>query len=137
MSLRYAVIHPITGWGLDSFRNGTGEPGGEKHVYAMQTHAQIVSGRPKELHLAIWDNPHNLYISLFYEWGVFGLIFLGGYIRFLALRFKNAIKTPNLLALTGFIIVFFVTSLAYFPIFLARMAIFIVPCFALFEIESG
>ena len=125
--LRDCTRHPIAGWGLDSFRNFTKN----KHI----NYANSITRTGDIVHVVQWDNPHNLPISLFFEWGILGLILLGGYIRSCFIRFRNAVKSPNTLALTGFLLVFFIVSLAQFPIFLGRFAIFIIPMFALWEVE--
>lgn len=122
-------LHPVIGWGMDSFRNFTAQ---KQHLFVMGEQEQAALGIIKQL----WDNPHNLYISLWYEFGIVSLILLGGYIRQVCLWFKDSEKTRNLLALTTIILIFFVSSIGQFPIFLARMAVIIIPCFALFEVEA-
>lgn len=123
-----AKHHPLKGWGLDSFRNFTEE---KFFVYAMN--GKRVNGA---IHLDKWDNPHNLLISLFYEFGILSIIFLGGYIRHLVLWFKNAFKQPNTIALAGLIIGFFIMSMGHFPAFLARLAVIWIPSFAILEIQT-
>ena len=129
--LKDAKKHPITGWGLDSFRNITDT---KKHIYAMNYSERVVDGQKRQ-HFDYWDNPHNLYVSLAFEWGIIAFILLIGYLRQCGLWFIRAIKEPNTLALAGFLLVFFLLSFAQFPIFLARLACFIVPIFALWEIQ--
>ena len=116
--------HPIKGWGMDSFRKITEL---KHHIY---TDNPNITHKP-----SLWDNPHNLYISLLFEFGFISLILLGGYIRQLVLWFKNSLKEPNTIALAGFILAFFVVSMGSFPIFLARMCVLIIPVFALYEIS--
>lgn len=121
------IVHPITGWGLDSFRNITDR---KKHIYAMNfTQMKTQKG----VHFDYFDNPHNLYISLMYEWGVVGLIILIGLLRRWGLLYAKAIKEPNTIALSGFILVTLIVSIAQFPMFLSRMVVFIIPCIALYE----
>ena len=122
MALHDCIKHPIIGSGLDSFRNVTPE---KDFIYVMGADSQ---GQHN-----IWDNPHCLYISLFYEFGIVGLLILLGYLRQIGLRFKHAIKEPNTLGLAGFLLVFLIISGGYFPIFLARQACIILPIFALLE----
>jgi len=125
--LHDCVIHPWQGWGLDSFRHMTAQ---KEHLYAMNAQKTSVG-----MYVNIWDNPHNIYISLFFEWGIIGLLLLGGYLRDMAIKFKNRMKDSQTLALTGFMIVFFIVSVAQFPMFLARTACFLIPAFALWECQ--
>lgn len=115
-------VHPIKGWGMDSFRKFTSA---KMHIYMSN------AGCGSQ-----WDNPHNLYISLLYEFGFLSLILLGGYIRQLIIWFRNAMKEPNTLALAGFILGFFIVSLGNFPIFVARLAIIIIIVLGLYEVQT-
>src|SRR3990167_4665742 len=83
-----------------------------------------------------WDNPHNLYISILYEFGLPGLFIFCGYNRQIFMRYKNSVKNLNTIGLMGFVIAFFGISLGHFPIFLARCAAFIIPMFALLEVST-
>jgi len=131
------MIHPITGWGLDSFRNITKI---KDFKYMEQVlkypYYKADDGRfyYNITHIAWWDNPHNLYVSLFYEWGGVGLFIFIGYLRWHALRFKRSIKELNVIGIAGFIIVFLGVSIGHFPAFLSRCMIFTVPMFAMMEI---
>ena len=118
-----AYNHPVIGWGMDTFRNFNSK---KPFIY--------VNG-PDNSALSKWDNPHNLLISLVYEFGFVSLFFLIGYIRHIAVMFKSATKTPNAIGFTGFFIAFLVVSMANFPIFLCRLAVLIIPCLALMEVE--
>jgi len=82
-----------------------------------------------------WDNPHNLVISLLFEFGLFGLVFLIGYLRQLSIWFRRAVKEPNTIALAGFLIGVLIISMGHFPLFLARIVVFVIPCAALLEIN--
>ena len=126
--LEDTVIHPVTGWGMDSFRNITAQ---KKHLYVMNP-TQTPKGN---MYIDFLDNPHNLYISLMFEWGVLALIILGGLLRQYGLWFHKAIKAPNTIALAGFMIVALVVSFAQFPMFLSRIAVLIVMGAALFEVQ--
>lgn len=138
-SLKDCVIHPITGWGLDSYRNFTPTKP-FRYMQARQTWAtgteivfkNKVYQSPERIFY--WDNPHSLYISLVYEFGIVGLIIFIGYLRGLFLGFRYAPKHGNIIGLLGFILVFLGVSIAHFPIFLARVAVLIVPAFAMFEV---
>ena len=125
--LNDSLVRPFTGWGLDSFRHITKE---KKQIYV--TNARLEG---KELQVSKWDNPHNLIVSLMFEWGGIAIFLLIGFLRQYVLWFKNAIKTPVAVGLAGFILVTFIVSMAQFPMWLARSAVLIIPVFALFEIE--
>jgi len=131
------IIHPITGWGLDSFANVTPNKDFRyaKEIKNMKHHKDVHGRVHWNLtNISWWDNPHNLIISLFYEFGVVGVVLFIGLMRQYSLRFFKSLKEPNVLALGGFILVFLGVSIGHFPIFLGRMAVFIIPAFALFEI---
>jgi len=129
--LRKATVRPITGWGLDSFRNITKTKTFNFATKVNKTWSKNV------LHQNVhkWDNPHNLYVSLFFEWGVFGLVFLFGYVYSLFRMFRYSMKSDQTLALGAFCAIVLLISLAHFPMFLARTACFIIPGFALFELS--
>lgn len=130
LMLHDTMVHPVKGWGLDSFRKMTD---GKQHVYAKNI--QRDSGG-KILEFGSWDNPHNLLISLAFEWGFMGWFLLIGFLRFLGLRFYKSIKSSNTLGLAGFIIVLFIVSMGHFPLFLARFCVFVIPAVALFDIST-
>jgi len=138
--LRDCMLHPITGWGLDSFRNTTSYKDfkyqAQKEVFVNldEFHRDVKVN--KVTYIQYWDNPHNLYVSLFFEFGLIGLFLLIAYFRQCTIRLKNAIKYPNTIALAGFLLVFLGVSIGHFPIFLARFAVIIVPCIALFEVST-
>jgi len=129
VALKDAIVHPVVGWGLDSFRQVTEW---KKHIYAMDViqHAEYLSA-------AHWDNPHSLPVSIAFEWGAIGVAILVGFVRDIIVRFRTVQKTDDVLALFGFIVVILLVSLAQFPMFLARTACFIIPLFALYEIETA
>jgi len=120
--------HPVVGWGLDSFRNVL-----QNKPFTYNMGINVVGNK---IVTNLWDNPHNLYVSIAYEFGFVGLIILGGYIRQICLWFKDATKDSETLALFGFIMAFFIISIGQFPLFLARMAIFLIPMAALYEIKT-
>jgi len=138
--MRDVMIHPVTGWGLDSFANVTPNKDFryQQQVLKFPYHRDQKSGKLYQniTQITWWDNPHNLYISLFYEFGIIGLFIFCGYIRQNFMRFKYAVKTCNVIGLIGFILTFLGISFGHFPIFLARMAVFIIPAFALYEIAT-
>jgi len=115
--------HPLMGWGMDSFRRYT------------ETKPFVYVQGPQDSALSRWDNPHNIILSLLFEFGIISIFLLGGYTRQLSLSFNKTAKEPNTIALAGFLMAFFLVSLAHYPIFLARMVPIIIPCFALFELQ--
>ncbi len=123
-----AAKHPISGCGLDSFRNETKN----KPYKYMESHS--VSG--KDINIEIWDNPHNLYISLFLEFSLVGLFIFCGYIRGLTFKFLRAIKSNQVIGLTGFVLVFLGISFGHFPLYLARFFPILIPVFSLLEIST-
>lgn len=138
--LKYCMVHPVTGWGLDSYRN-TSKHKDFKFLdneldFIIFTDEMTKRRYEDVKFLRYWDNPHNLYISLFFEFGIVGLFLLLGYLRQNIIRFKNAVKMPNVIGLAGFIIVLLGVSVGHFPMFLARFTIFIIPLVALFEVST-
>ena len=125
--LRDAVQRPIVGYGLDSFRRFT-------EIKKRQYCSEILATE-NGIYMDVWDNAHNLFIQIFFEFGFIGLFLLGGWVRDAINRFNRSVKTGNALGLAGFIVAFFVASMAHFPMYLACMACFIIPMFALFENE--
>ncbi len=125
LTLQDANCHPLKGWGMDSFRKVTTL---KKQTYHMECNPG---------NNALWDNPHNIFVSLFFEFGIIPILLLGGYFRENIIKFKQAIKEPNTIALVGFVLGFFLVSMGNFPMWLARTAILIIPCFALMEISLG
>ncbi len=136
--LRDAMIHPITGWGLDSFSNITPQ---KDFRYSNQVIKYPFHQTPDGIiHTNItfiqwWGNPHNIVLSLFFEFGVIGLILFGGYIRQGVVRFMGSIKDSNTIGLAGFMIVLLGVSMGHFPLWLARCAIFVIPMVAMYEIS--
>ena len=119
MALSDAKCHPIKGFGMDSFRKITSS----KNFDYQQG----------EVNPSLWDNPHNLLVSLFFEFGFLVFLILGGYIRHLILLFNRSLNT---IALAGFIVCFFVVSMGSFLAFLCRTMVIIIPMFALYEISA-
>lgn len=133
--LKDNMVHPITGWGLDSFRNFTSYKDFKYRApEGVYKHPELDEGT-EIIYIEWWDNPHNLYISLWYEFGIIGLILFFGYLRQCVMWFKNAIKYPDVIGLAGFILVFLGISVGHFPIFLAKFTAIIIPAFALYEIS--
>lgn len=158
-ALRDGLKHPITGWGLDSFANITSYKNFKysnvainfnpkdmrdlRGIYEskdamLEARDSIEKYANKRIqYFEWWGNPHNLYISLGFEFGIIGLIIFGGYMRDTILRFKKCIKDSNTLALAGLILVFLGVSFGHFPIFLARFSIIVIGGFSLFEVATS
>ncbi len=130
IALSDSMKHPITGYGLDSFRNVT-----KNKQFVYMDNPELTD--KNKLIVTQWDNPHNLVVSFIYEWGYVGLILAGLYLLSLANKLRFAIKTPNLIGLSGAILAFLIISLFHFPLFLARTIVIIIPCFALMELETS
>lgn len=126
--LQDTIVHPIIGWGMDSFRTITEQ---KNHIYAMNP-TKTLDGIT---HFDIWDNPHNLWISIAFEWGYVGVFLLIGYLRQTSLWFSRAIKDSETLALFGFMLIVLVVSLAQFPMWLARVAVIIIIFSGLYEVK--
>ena len=124
-----AAKHPISGSGLDSFRNITKN---KPYKYMERKLEQ-----KKRIWVEVWDNPHNLYISLFLEFSLVGLLIFGGYLRGLGVKYLRAIKSREVVGLTAFILVFLGISLAHFPLFLASFTPILIPAFGLTEVAYG
>ena len=80
---------------------------GETHIFTK--------GRMDE-----WDNPHNMYVNVIFQYGIIGLILMVGLLTQMYLRFKTAIKSKELIVITSCFLVYLVTGLTHFPIDLAR-----------------
>ena len=130
MTLHDATQHPLIGWGLDSYRNISKQ---KNFIYVQPGGGKTPDGKMK---VDQWDNPHNIIISLFYEWGLLGVVCLFGLMRKYALQWQRTVKTANLQGLGLFLITLFIISMAQFPLWLARTACFIIPLTALYEVEA-
>lgn len=130
VSLRDAFDHPIAGWGLDSFRNINPV---KNFMYFENAQTNQVSRamyedgkfnlspefiKPGQI-ADPWDNPHNLFVSLMFEFGLFGIVILTLLVIDIFKRFNAYV--PEQLALLGFMIVLLVLSIGQFPFFLTRI----------------
>lgn len=71
----------------------------------------------------IWDNPHNEYLQMLFEYGWPGLILLLLMIWSILRSYLSAINPESTVLFCG-LLVFFVSALAHFPCHLARTGIF-------------
>ena len=69
-----------------------------------------------------WDNPHNEFIQILFEYGLVGIIILGGFLREIYLRFRMSEKSTEVVVLASIILVFLVASITQFPFHLTRLA---------------
>lgn len=145
-AIKYSFERPL-GWGPDSYRNytkqkdflffsnesyrhvlvkRTGEDSGKMKYYDMDNGKMWqLNHEPmknKNMTLSFWDNPHNEYVQLFFEYGFAGLIILIGLLREMYYRFKFSSKSKELVILTSCLLVFFVSGIGHFPMHLARIA---------------
>lgn len=73
--------------------------------------------------LSMWDNPHNEYIQMFFEYGFAGLFLLIGLMHEMWYRFKfyPGRKDKELIVLSSCLIVYFISGLTQFPLHMARL----------------
>lgn len=69
----------------------------------------------------LWDNPHNLLVTILFEYGLVGILLLVGFIRELYLRFRFSLQTEELVLVTSILLVYATASLTHFPLHLARL----------------
>lgn len=142
LSTRHAFAHPVMGWGLDSFRNvgkfkpfiyiknpRSGEsmalPYGNLVTYQETGQMPSFDGFFKEGDKGFdpWDNPHNEFISLFYEFGLIGVFII-------ALLWINIFKRfqihEELIPFMGFFIGVLIISTGQFPFHVVRLGLLII-----------
>lgn len=145
--LHDCFISPITGYGLDSFRFGkiryykeadtdvthlavkTKAPDG-REAYAIQE--TIQEGKKFDW----WDNPHNEYLQLFFEFGIVGVLIVGFILYGVIERFRKSYKSDYAISIMGFFVVLLISSFVQFPFHLARIGHLIPVMLALFMIET-
>ena len=143
--VKYGMQRPM-GYGPDSWRNITKHKdfifmGGQDQKPAIAFHiegdnyqfnyyspdsSQTIPTEERPPMVNHWDNAHNEYIQLFFEYGFLGLFLLGGLVREIYTRFRFAIKSKELVFLTATLVVIMVVSLGQFPFHLARIG-FLIP----------
>lgn len=142
LTLQDAMRRPIFGWGMDSFRCVTNDKSfmywknvrtkdslriDLKDTIEYQHTGNYDLNKYKDLKagdtLDPWDNPHNEYIMLYYEFGVVAVLLLGFLIWDIRRRF---VETSNYaILLVGFLIATAIMSMGQFPFHLARVGFFI------------
>lgn len=146
MTVKYVLTSParLIGYGPDSFRNeregkeftffsdesfnagvmiSDGKGNGNFQYYSPNrkpVNIQPIVHNGK-MHIAFWDNPHNEYLQMLFQYGIIGFLLLIGLMREMWYRFYFARKTNELVTVTACILVFFVSSLTQFPLGLARI----------------
>ena len=151
-SLRIGLMRPITGWGLDSFRNmyrspitkeflfmSLGRNVNGKAVFVNEIVNEEKTKQPVYLEATakdLWDNAHNGYIQLIFEFGLVGLVLLVMFVKGLTLRFIKAVKSKELMAVTASLLVILILSVTQFPMWLARIAHLVPILLALFMIHT-
>ena len=141
-----ALMHPIVGWGLDSFRTktmikpflywknartGYTERGVERMNADGSGTRTFKGGFANEGDaLDPWDNPHNEYIGLFYEFGLPAIILLVVIIWEFYSLFS---PTRELIALSAILLVTAIVSIGHFPFHLARTAFIPVIAIAMYH----
>ena len=82
---------------------------------------------------SMWRNPHNEYLLVYFELGLFGLLFALGYLVNLFKRFLK-VKTEQSLLLFSCITALLVNCMGHFPFQIAPTAFLAITYFALLEI---
>lgn len=137
LSLRDAFVHPITGVGLDSFRN-IGQPkpylyfknnvdnsaialvyNKDNQVWVPRDGGDFAKNKDGKLWVDPWDNPHNEFVGLFYEFGIVGLLIMGALFLDITKRLK---RDPIIMTIFAVFLVYLVSSIGQFPFHLARTA---------------
>lgn len=141
--MRDAVRKPIFGWGIDSFRCATPDKQFMywKNVRTRETFKTDIRDTIEYQHTGMydlkkygkfmqkgdildpWDNPHNEFIMLFYEFGIFPFVILGFFIYDIKRRFNT--HNDYLVPFIGFFLGLLIMSMGQFPFHLARIGIYI------------
>ena len=144
-TLKVSMKKPLTGWGLDGFRNVYGEKQflfmriGPKEVDYAKRENYVVSaemvktGGVPQGHRDLWDNAHFSLLQLFFEAGIVAVVLTCGFIYSMFKRFKRSFKSKEVLTLMAMFIVFLVSSFTQFPERLARL-VYLIPLLMAFFI---
>jgi len=139
MTIKTAMMQPITGYCLDSVRSGPVryfmDKGTQKTVSFPRTEINLQTGGisyllPPDLatRYDAWDNLHCEPIQLLYEFGVTGLILVGLLIWFARKMFLKTVKSNYICAVYCGMIALFIAGLTQFPFHLARIG-YLLPLF--------
>jgi len=145
--------NPFTGFGLGAFREGPilyfKEFDTNITLRAIKTPQGLVdvAGNrfkmkdgylytPYDKRVDWWDDPHNEFVHLFYDFGLFGVIIIGFILYYLTMRFRNSVKSKELIVITSMLVVIGVTSLTQFPMHLARLGYLMPILLGLFVIHT-
>lgn len=138
-SAKDAFTRPIVGMGLDSFRNiGALKPflyfknNVDNTALRMKYHQDEnrwfpMSQTPPKLskdgvlYVDPWDNPHNEFVGLFYEFGLVGFLIM---MALCADVVKRLYRDPVVATIFAVFLVYLVSSIGQFPFHLARTAHF-------------
>lgn len=136
VSVKDALTRPIVGMGLDSFRSvGNIKPfmyfkntvdnsairmkyhqAENRWIPENNTYAKDADGK---LNVDPWDNPHNEYVGLLYEFGIIGF----GIMVALLLDIRRRLRRdPVITTIFAVFLVYLVASIGQFPFHLARTA---------------
>ena len=142
MMARYTFMNPL-GWGPDSFRNlnrfkkFTFKSDEEYNpMVSIKKDADTEILRyytidPRELpekfkgkmpkNVSSWTEAHNEFIEFPFQYGIFGIIFMGLFIMEILKRFMVADKTDEVLILFAILCVYALSSTTQFPLHVARL----------------
>jgi len=149
-SLKDALPHPFVGMGLDSFRNigaikpfmyfsDTRDNSCVKMTYDLRNNTWIApkgfDQTPRTDGVPLvdpWDNPHNEYVGLIYEFGVIGFLIIMALLMDIVKRFKYCSNDKVVVSMFASFIAYAVVSVGQFPFHLARtvfLAIVLLACY--------
>ena len=142
MMIRYTLLNPL-GWGPDSFRNlnkykkftfKSDEEYNPMVLVRQDSTTEILkyySIDPREMpekfknkipqNVSSWTEAHNEFIEFTFQYGIFGLIFMGLFLRELFTRFMVSDKNNEVLILFSMLMVFALSSTTQFPLHVARL----------------
>ena len=137
LSVKDALTHPITGMGLDSFRN-VGQPKpylyfknnvdntalamvptGNQDLWMPRDGGNFAKDKAGNLWVDPWDNPHNEFVGILYEFGIVGLLIMGALLLDITKRLR---RDPIITTIFAVFLVYLVSSIGQFPFHLARTA---------------
>ena len=150
VALKDALQRPIIGMGLDSFRNvgelkpflyfrSTRDNSCLKMNYIQETGKWRtppgfdLTPRPDGVPLLDpWDNPHNTYLSILYEFGLVGLLIILALLWDVFKRFIYCNNDKVIFTIFASFLVYLISSVGQFPFHLARtghLAVILLACF--------